>query len=162
MHKTQRQFITGLLILFAGLFVVYGPMLNAGIIWDDDSYLTGNTLIRSFDGLVKLWTVPGSHPQYYPMVFTSYFLEYKLWGMNFAGYHISNILLHGLSCLLLWRLLSKLGLKAPWLCAMVLALHPVMVESVAWITERKNVLSLVFYLGSMLAGVRLLDLQSIS
>lgn len=158
MQRTTRQTIAGSLILIASLFVVYASMLHAGYIWDDDSYLIGNTLIQSLSGLWTLWTVPGAHPQYYPMVFTSYFLEYQLWGLNLAGYHMVNVLLHGLSCLLLWRLLDKLGLRGGWFVAMVFALHPVMVESVAWITERKNVLSLVFYLCGMLAGVRLLDL----
>ena len=160
MPQPKQQTITGLLILITGLFFVYAPMWHAGFIWDDDSYLTGNLLIRSLDGLIKLWTVPGSHPQYYPMVFTTYFLEYKLWGLSPTGYHIVNILLHGISCLLLWQLLKKIGLKGAWLAAMVFALHPVMVESVAWITERKNVLSLVFYLCGMLAGIRLLNLGS--
>lgn len=158
MQRTTRQTVAGSLVLLASLCVVYALMLHAGYIWDDDSYLTDNSLIRSLSGLWTLWTVPGAHPQYYPMVFTSYFLEFKLRGLDATGYHITNILLHGLSCLLLWRLLSQFKLRGAWIAVMVFAMHPVMVESVAWITERKNVLSLVFYLCGMLAGVKLLDL----
>ncbi|HCD31656.1 MAG TPA: hypothetical protein DER01_04570 [Phycisphaerales bacterium] len=162
MQKTTRQTIIGSLTLVVSLFVVYVQMRHAGIIWDDHSYLTGNTLIQSLTGLWTLWTVPGAHPQYYPLVFTSYFLEYQLWGLNLGGYHFVNILLHGISCLLLWRILTRLGLRCGWLAAMVFALHPVMVESVAWITERKNVLSLAFYLCGILAGIRLLNLADVS
>ncbi len=160
MARPHRHLIGGTLLLLVSVLAAYWPSLRAGYVWDDDSYLTQNELIRTPAGLWKLWTQPGAHPQYYPLVFTSYGVEYQLWGLHPLGYHLTNVLLHAGSALLLWLLLRRLGLAGAWPAALVFALHPVMVESVAWITERKNVLSLVFYLLGMHAGVSLLGLSA--
>jgi tetratricopeptide (TPR) repeat protein len=133
----------------------YWPATGCGFIWDDDDYVEQNLLLRSTEGLGQIWLDVGATPQYYPLVHTSYWLEYRLWEDDPRGYHVVNMLLHALAAVLLWRVLKVLDVPGAWLAAAVFALHPVHVESVAWITERKNVLSGVFYLASALLYLRL-------
>jgi Flp pilus assembly protein TadD len=124
---------------------------HAGFIWDDDVYVTANSMLSSPGGLAQIWFDPSATVQYYPLVHTSFWLEYHLWGLNPLGYHIVNVLLHTLAAILLWRILVRLQAPGAWLAAGIFALHPVAVESVAWVTERKNVLSAVFYFAAALA-----------
>ena len=140
-------------LVFCAL-VAYYPALRAGFIWDDDDYLTGNPTLNDLHGLQRIWLEPGAVPQYYPLVHTTFWIERHLWGLRPAGYHLTNILLHILSALLVWRLLSRLRLPGAWLAAAIFATHPVQVESVAWITERKNVLMGLFYLAALYAYLR--------
>jgi protein O-mannosyl-transferase len=133
--------------LFAATLIVYIPVLRTGgFIWDDPQYITGNPLLRTWPGLLAIWIHPSALPQYYPLVHTTFWIEYHLVGLHPLLYHLDNILLHVIAAILLWRALARLGVPAPWLAAAIFAVHPVQVESVAWPTERKNVLSLVFYL----------------
>ncbi len=150
----------GALGLAAAVAAAYAPAVACGFIWDDDSYLTANPVLRSLDGLRRIWLEPGATPQYYPMVHTSYWLEFRLWGFAPAGYHAVNVALHALCAVLAWRVLLALDVPAPaaWLAGAVFAVHPVHVESVAWITERKNVLSGVGYLAALLVYLRFLAL----
>jgi Flp pilus assembly protein TadD len=148
--------------LWAGLIVVltcvaYVPAMRGGFIWDDDAYVTNNTTLRDAAGLARIWLEPQSVPQYYPLVFTGFWAEYHLWGLAPLGYHVVNVLLHAASAVLLWRLLARLAVPGAWLAAAVFALHPVHVESVGWITERKNVLSGLFYLAAFHAYLRFDD-----
>jgi tetratricopeptide (TPR) repeat protein len=141
-----------LFLLFAAL--AYEPLLHAGFIWDDDSYVTENKTLRDADGLRRIWLVPEATPQYYPLVHTSFWVEYHLWGLNPLGYHIVNVILHALAALLLYIVLVRLRLPGAWLAAAIFTLHPVEVETVAWVTERKNLLSAVFHLAAALAYLR--------
>jgi hypothetical protein len=125
--------------------VGYLRVWDAGFIWDDDAYVTANMTLRDFSGLIDIWAKPGATPQYYPMVHSTFWLEYQLWGDSPRGYHVVNVFLHIATSLLLGKLLEKLKLKIAWAAAFLFALHPIQVESVAWITERKNVLSGFFY-----------------
>lgn len=118
---------------------------------DDDEYVTGNLTLHSLTGLRQIWINLHATPQYYPLVFTSFWLEYHLWGLNPAGYHVINVLLHALAAILLWRILRRLQLPGAWLAAGIFALHPLAVESVAWVTELKNVMSVIFYFAAALA-----------
>jgi tetratricopeptide (TPR) repeat protein len=142
------------LVLAVVTFVAYQPTWHAGFIWDDERYVSDNSALRSVDGLKGIWIRPGTTIQYYPLVFTSFWVEYHLWGLHPFGYHLVNILLHTLNALLLWRVLRRLEISGAWLAAAIFAIHPVQVESVAWITERKNVLSGLFYLLAALAYLR--------
>jgi len=141
------------LLLGAATIVAYIPALQAGFIWDDDDYLTANPHLTSVAGLGRVWA-PGETPQYYPLVFTSFWIERHLWGLRPFGFHAVNVLLHVLNAFLVWRLAVRLNLAGAWMIAAVFALHPVHVESVAWITERKNVLSGALYLLAALAYLR--------
>jgi len=154
--KARSRFPVWLkLVLFGALMLlVYYPALRAGFIWDDDDYVTVNPTLRSLGGLGQIWGSLTATPQYYPLVHTSFWIEYHLWGLHPLGYHVDNVLLHALAAVLLWRVLVRLQLPGAWLAAGIFALHPVMVESVAWVTERKNVLAAVFYFGAALAWLR--------
>jgi len=134
------------LALLAAVVVSYLPVRNAGFVWNDHTYVTENPTLDGLPGLARIWTEPTSNEQYYPLVFTTYWFEKRLWGLHPLGYHVVNVLLHAGAALLLWRFLRRLGLPGAWLAAAAFALHPVCVESVAWVTERKNTLSLVLVL----------------
>ena len=143
-----QKFVLGSGLIFFVTLLVYIPAMQGGFIWDDDRYVTENPTLKSVEGLTQTWLKPSANPQYYPLVFTSFWLEYRLWGPNPTGYHVFNVLLHALNALLLWLLLNQLQVPGAWFAAMFFALHPVQVESVAWVSERKNVLSGLFYFGS--------------
>ena len=104
--------------------------------------------------LRSIWLMIGTTPQYYPMTYTTFWIEYHLWGLNPAGYHVVNILLQGLNAVVLWRVLRKLELPGAFIAATIFAVHPVHVESVAWIAERKNLLSAFFYLAATSSYLR--------
>jgi tetratricopeptide (TPR) repeat protein len=152
----ERSWLKGLLLVVAVVFA-YQPAWHAGFIWDDDLYVTQNRLLTAPDGLKRIWFSLDSPSQYFPLTYTTFWLERMLWGLNPAGYHWVNILLHAVNTLLLWRLLKRLGVPGAWLAAGIFALHPVQVESVAWITERKNVLCLFFFLLALLAWIEFVE-----
>lgn len=147
----RARIAAGAAFVVVATIVAYLPSIRAGFIWDDDQHVTDNTLLRSARGLKLIWTALGATPQYYPLTHTSFWIEYHLWGSSPTGYHVINVALHAGSALLLWRILRLLRVPGAWLATCLFALHPIEVESVAWITERKNVLSGVFYSGAMLA-----------
>lgn len=122
-------------------------------VWDDDANLT-RTDLQSPGGLYRIWFEPGATQQYYPLLHTAFWIEHRLWGDAPLGYHLINVVWHLISVLLVYAIVSRLHIPGALLAAAVFALHPVMVESVAWITEQKNTLSTVFYLTSLLAYLR--------
>jgi tetratricopeptide (TPR) repeat protein len=140
--------------------LVYLPSTRCGYIWDDDLWVTNNVLLRSGDGLGRIWTDLESVPEFYPLTLSSFWIDYQMWKLKAAGYHVENVLLHGVVAVLLWRVLKRLDVPGAWLAAAVVAVHPVNVESVTWVTERKNVLSGALYLASVLAFLRLSDGES--
>ncbi|MGA2322725.1 MAG: tetratricopeptide repeat protein [Sedimentisphaerales bacterium] len=153
--KTGRKLVllAGAIILVVGCFAAYMPAIQGGFVWDDDDYVTANPLLAAPDGLYRIWFSTDSPSQYFPLVYTTFRVEYQLWGLNPAGYHTVNVAIHCINALLLWLILRRLSIPWAWLAAAVFALHPVNVESVAWITERKNVLMLFFSLLSILCWV---------
>lgn len=150
----RRGRVLSAALLVVLVFVAFWPALRAGFIWDDNRYVTQNPLLADAAGLRRIWTDLRSNPQYYPLVHTSFWLENQLWGKRPVGYHLDNVLLHAVAALLLCSLLGRIGHPAPWLGAALFALHPVQVESVAWVTERKNILSGVFFFLSLIWCVR--------
>ena len=148
-------------LLLVGLTAgAYIPAMNGGFVWDDNDYVQDNLTLRSLAGLGQIWFQPGATRQYYPLVHTTYWLEYHLWGLDPTGYHVVNVILHALSAVLVWRLLIRLKVPGAWAAAALFALHPVHVESVAWITERKNALSGTFYLSAAWAYLRYEEARS--
>lgn len=134
--------------------IAYSPVLKAGFIWDDDRYITHNRMLRDAEGLKLIWAEKGSTPQYYPLVHTMYWVEYHLWGLNPMGYHLVNVLLHAGGGWVLWLVLRRLRVPGAWLAAAIFLLHPIQVESVAWVTERKNVLAGLLFFASIWAYLR--------
>ena len=134
--------------LVAAVFLAYQPAWRGGFIWDDDLHLLNNPVLKP-GGLATIW-VPGTYVNYWPVTFTAYRLQFELWGLNPVGFHMVNIALHALSAVLVWRILVHLRVPGAMFAAALFALHPVNVESVAWITQLKNTLSLLLTLVSVL------------
>jgi len=148
----RRDWLWALLLVIVTM-LAYLPAWNGTPIWDDNAHLTKPEL-RSLEGLARIWTQPGATQQYYPLVHTLFWVEYRLWGDWSTGYHLLNTLLHCTSAFLLVRILRQLEIPGAWLAAGLFALHPIQVESVAWMSELKNLLSGVFYFGSLLAYLK--------
>ena len=155
-QRTIADAASVVLIILATL-VAYRPALFGGMLWDDDVYVSKNPLLFAPDGLWRIWTRPHESPQYYPLVFTTFWLEVRLHGASTFGLHFVNVILHAINAVLLWFVLRRLQVPGAWLAGAIFALHPVHVESVAWITERKNVLSGMFFLLSVAAYARFAD-----
>ena len=130
----------------------YAPVRHGGWLWDDNLYVTHNPLLRSAAGLKQIWLNP-TGVNYFPVTATCQWLQWHLWQDRPLGYHLTNVALHLLSAFLLWRLLRRLGSEPAWIGAWLFALHPLAVESVAWISELKNTLSLPLLLLAMAAYV---------
>lgn len=150
--SAERAWVPQAGLLLAVTLVTFLPSLDAGFVWNDDDLDEMLTLIDD-EGLDAVWFSTRSF-NYWPVTWTSYWIEHKVFDEagkppRPAHYHVINVLVHAVSCLLLWRILVRLGVPGAWLAGLVFAVHPVNVESVAWITQRKNVLSLVFYLATL-------------
>ncbi len=143
-------FAAGLLI---AVFLVYQPAWQGGLLWDDESHVTRPEL-HTWHGLYRIWFDVRATLQYYPLVHSAFWLQHKLWGDATLGYHLVNIFLHAVAALMVARILRRLAIPGAYLAAAIFALHPVQVESVAWITELKNTLSAVFYLGAATCYLR--------
>jgi protein O-mannosyl-transferase len=167
-------------LIFGLVLLVYFPALRGGFIWDDSGHVTREDL-RSWSGLGRIWGEVGATQQYYPLLHTAFWVEHRLWGDAPLGYHLLNILLHATGACLFGVVLRRLlkmdsgpsaSLRASdsgavaagherrryagveWVAALLFALHPVCVESVAWVSEQKNTLSTVLYLCAALAYLR--------
>jgi tetratricopeptide (TPR) repeat protein len=142
----SRDWLLGL-CLIGIILIAYAQTWHAGFIWDDESHLTQNPCIVGPLGLKEIWT--STRAVYYPLVLTTFWILHQFVGLNPSPYHMLNVLMHAGSAVLLWRVLSQLNVRGAWLGAALWALHPVMVQSVAWVTELKNTQSCLFYLFSI-------------
>ena len=147
--KTDLKLL-GIIVL---CFIIYGPSLANGFIWDDDAYVHKNPVLTSPTAVKDIW-FSYKTPQYYPLVFTSFLIEHALWGFKPFGYHLVNLLLHIINALLVFTLVRKFSPKLAFFTAVIFAIHPIQVETVAWITERKNLLGLLFFLLATLSYLR--------
>ena len=153
---SSRDFVLGS-ILFLAVVLVYSPVRDARFLWDDDVVLTANPCIVGPLGLKEIWTQATSEPDFAPLTRSTFWLEHKLWGMAPDLYHVVNVLMHGACALLLWRVLLGLQVPGAWLGAALWALHPVEVESVAWVAELKNTESGIFFLLTIFFFVKWLN-----
>ena len=164
--RDAMRWSLGAAALLALVLACYAPALRGQLVWDDASHVTRPEL-RGGDGLRRIWFEVGSTEQYYPVLHSAFWAEHHLWGDSVLGYHLANVFLHTAGCVLLGLALLRLGRRAAGdaaglpagtapLAAALFAVHPVAVESVAWISEQKNTLSLIFYL---LAGLAFLDFR---
>ena len=137
--------ILGALVLATAAVAIYLPALNGRFILDDDLLLTRNTLVKSSDGLARIWCSTEA-VDYWPITNSSFWLEWRCWQTNPIGYHVTNLILHIAISLLLWAVLRKLAIPGACFAALLFTVHPVNVESVAWIAQRKNLLALLWSL----------------
>ncbi len=144
------QQLATLAAIFASLVVVYWPALTGGIIWDDERHITRPAL-QSLHGLWRIWFDLTATQQYYPLLHSAFWVEHRLWGDAVIGYHLANLTEHALSAFLIILILRRLEFRGAWLAGLLWALHPVCVESVAWMSEQKSTLSGVFYFAAALA-----------
>ena len=149
MHEIARRIFSprGRALIFAVVLAAvtifaYRPAWHGGFLWD---------------GWQRIWFSLDSPSQYFPLTYSTFRIEHALWGLNTTGYHWVNLLLHVANALLVWAVLARLGVPGSWLAAAIFALHPVQVESVAWITERKNVLMGFFFLLTLVAWIAFVD-----
>lgn len=140
-------------LIFVATFIVYAPALHGAFLWDDAGHVTRPDL-RSLGGLARIWFEVGATQQYYPLLHSAFWLEHRLWGDAPLGYHLVNALLHATAAGLFAHTLRRLAVPGAWFAALVFALHPICVESVAWISEQKNTLSAVLYFSALLAYLR--------
>ena len=154
----SRRDAAALLVLALLTGCSYFRTIGLGFAWDD-VIITTLTAIRDWSGIWDLWFAPGSayrqgsvgEDHYWPVLYTTFWLEHKLWGFAPAGYHAVNVALHFINTALLWRLLARLGVPGAWWAAALFAVHPVHVEAVAWVIARKDLLSALFYLAAFIA-----------
>jgi len=154
---TGERWWPGAALLGLITLLVYVPAMGGGFIWDDNSLLTENPAVKTVDGIYSIWFGNWAE-DYVPLTLSSFWVEWHLWGAHPAGYHIVNIIWHAGSAVLLWRVLRRLGVPGSWLAALLFAVHPVCAASVTWIAERKNTLSMFFYLLSLWGFLRFDDL----
>jgi tetratricopeptide (TPR) repeat protein len=164
MHETTRRIFSprGRALIFAVVLsavtiFAYRPAWHGGFLWDDDAYIINNQLLTAADGWQRIWFSLDSPSQYFPLTYSTFRIGHALWGLNTTGYHWVNLLLHVGNALLVWVVLARLRVPGSWLAAAIFALHPVQVESVAWITELKNVLMGFFFLLTLLAWIAFVD-----
>jgi tetratricopeptide (TPR) repeat protein len=152
LSRAAREW-TGFLVLAVAILVVYQRVWHEGFVWDDDAHLV-NPGLCSLRGLWRIWSEPGATQQYYPVLYSAFWLEQRLWGYAALGYHLANVGLHLGVVLMLYRVLRRLSVPGAFFAALAFAVHPVCVESVAWVSEQKNTLSAAFYLAAALAYLR--------
>ncbi len=143
---SHRSYVlAGSLLIVGVILLAYWPSMNGGFIMDDDILLTNSVTIRATDGLYRIWFT--KEPlDFWPVSNSCLWVQWRLWGMNPTGYHVVNVLLHSANCLLIWLLLKRLAIPGAYLAALLFAVHPVNVESVAWIAQLKTILSMFFFL----------------
>lgn len=150
-----RRSLALALLLVAAIVAAYAHTLRGDFLWDDDLHITANPTIVGPLGLKEIWT--SARANYFPLVLTNFKLQHALWGLDPFGYRVVTLGFHVGAALLLWAVLRQLRIPGAWLGAALWALHPVQVESVAWICELKNTQSAVFFLAALWAYVRWLD-----
>ncbi len=148
------------LALCLAVAISYFPATGADFVWDD-VVLTKARSIHDWSGLWQLWFEPrlltDYEGHYWPLLYTTFWLEHKIWGLNPLGYHLINMTLHAGVVVLVWQLLRRLGVPGAVFAAALFAVHPQHVESVVWIIGRKDVLATLFFLAAVFTYVRFIE-----
>ncbi len=152
--ETDRRWLLALALAVV-TFVVYFPALGGGFVFDDELIIR-NPLVHANDGLPRFWFTTEA-PDYYPLTWSLWWVQWRLWGDNAMGYHLVNVLLHAVNAVLIWMVLRRLKIPGAWLAALLFAIHPVNVATVAWISEQKNTLSMLFYAVAVLLYLKFDD-----
>ncbi len=150
-HFARRPWLLALVLVIV-TFLAYFPALRGGFVFDD-VLIIDNPLIHASNGLYRLWFTAEAQ-DYYPLTESLWWLEWRAWGSHTMGYHVVNVLLHAANTVLVWMVLRRLKIPGAWLAALVFAIHPVNVATVAWMSEQKNTLSMLFYLVAILLYLR--------
>lgn len=153
MNNDWKSLATEAVFIVLLTVAAYIPAQRGDFIWDDDTLITDNRMIKAADGLQRFW-ITTEAADYYPLTQTLWWLEWRLWGNNPLGYHLINVLLHAVNAVLLWLILRHLKIPGAWVAGLVFALHPVNVATVAWISEQKNTLSMLFYAVAILSYLK--------
>ncbi len=140
-------------LIFAAGFIAYLPVINGGFILDDSVLVTNNPLVKTADGLTRFWRTT-EQLEYYPLTYNIFWLEWRLWETNPGGYHATNLILHIFESLLIWVILRRLSITGAFLAGLLFAVHPINVESVAWIAQLRNMTAMLFFLLSILWYLR--------
>lgn len=141
------------IIIFITFCTYFNSLQNEFIdYWDDNTYITGNELIKSlsFSNIKLIFSSTFSY-EYYPISLLSYAIDYHFWKLNPMGFRITNVFLHSINAILIFSIILTITNKfsASFIAAIIFIIHPVNVESVAWLAERENVLSFLFFLLSL-------------
>lgn len=153
--KWEEVFLKVAVILMVSLWI-YSPVFDGDWLWDDDYLITANPVVQSPDGLASFWVAPKT-ADFFPLTMSALWVMWKCFGMDSTGYHIVSVVLHALGACLIWALLRAMRLRGAWLAGLIFAVHPLAVESVAWVSELKNTFSLPFFLAAAFFFVRFED-----
>lgn len=152
-RRDWRTILVGVVLIVAAAFLVGWPAIHGDWLWDDDTSITANATTRGPYSFRDIWVAPNG-PDYFPLTATAFWAEWHLFGDDVTGYHVVNVALHAAGGLLLWLLLSEMRVPGAWLAGLLFVVHPLCVESVAWISELKNTLSQPPFLLAALFAVR--------
>jgi tetratricopeptide (TPR) repeat protein len=153
MRHAWKSLGLGALLIVALTVSAQFPAMRGGFVFDDSILITNNPLIKASDGLYKFWFTTDA-PDYYPLTWSLWWMEWRVWGANATGYHVVNVLLHAINAVLVWMVLRRLKIPGAWLAALVFAIHPVNVATAAWISEQKNTVSMLFCAAAILLYLR--------
>jgi tetratricopeptide (TPR) repeat protein len=148
------QTIGGIAIIVGLVLFIYWPALRGGFVWDDEPLTTGSDLLKSPSALFRIWFT-WDPIDYWPVTYSAFWLETRLFGTNTIGYHVVNIVLHCCNAILVWAVLRRLAIPGAFFAGLLFAVHPVNVESVAWIAQLKNTLSMFFFLLAALCYLKI-------
>jgi tetratricopeptide (TPR) repeat protein len=161
--RSHPKTYTALLIILIVTFIAYIPSLKAGFVnWDDPDYVSGNPMIKDISNLKMIFTTP-IQGNYHPLTVFSLAINYSISGLDAWSYHLFNLLFHLFNCYLVFRLgmiLSRNNLIIAFTTSLLFGIHPMHVESVAWISERKDVLYGLFFLAGLISYTKYVDSNS--
>ncbi len=149
MEFLQKRPALAIWLLMCTSILIYWPALQGSYIWDDVAFVATNPLLNSNHGLYQLW-FSRAQVDYWPLTYSTFWMERQVFGLNPFVSHVINALLHGLNGVLVWQIMRRLGLRGAWLAGLLFLVHPVTVDAVANIFQRKTVLAGSLYFAALL------------